>query len=192
MNKEIEFKYSAQNISLEAFTKFCIKRKPKHDIVISGFDHFYENIQDKDSFYRLRMDDNGKELTFKRKTTTSDNYIRIEHNIPLFNTTREKIESYCRDVGYVYNMTLFKTCFIFAYDWYTLVYYICYDSGMHEIGRFIEIEMKEDYAWDDEDHAMHELISMERICKPLGISMNRRVKPSLYEMFKKELKIESR
>lgn len=185
---EIEFKYRADDISLTAFKAFCasIKAIPKI-INASGYDHFYSNTTDADRFGRLRSGADMHQLTFKRKTTDKNNYIRTEHNIDLLPTvTKEQIEALFSEFGYNYNMSLFKTCFIYQYDWYTFVYYICYDSDMKELGRFFEIEMNESHSWSSQEEAWNQLQVMERLCRPLGVTPQSRVKRSLFELFKKE------
>lgn len=185
---EIEFKYYADNIKLSDFVEFCNDRKPEGQILVSGYDYFYEKPNE-DAFCRLRVGPDSNQLTFKRKLTSKNNFIRTEHNIDLeSHITKDQITALCKEFGYMYNMTLFKNCFIYHYDWYTFVYYICYDENMKEIGRFVEIEMSEDHSWIDEQHAWNELIILEKTCRELGISPQCRVKKSLFELFKKELK----
>lgn len=189
---EIEFKYSADNISLSHFNKFC-QARPDHDtsafLVASGYDYFYENKNDSEAFCRHRYGPDMNQLTFKRKTSGVNNFVRTEHNLDFTkDMTVSQIEAYIREHGYEFNTSIFKNCFIYKFEWYTLVYYICYDTDLKELGRFVEIEMKEDYAWKTRDEAWNALVSMERLCKTLGVSAQKRIKLSLYEMFKKETK----
>lgn len=185
-NTEIEFKYLAK-VKLSQFKQFCEVRKPIKYQIISGYDRFFSKPSEPDSFYRHRVNTNENQLTFKRKTTKTDNFIREEHNIDLpLNVSEEKIEALCRINGYVYDTTIFKNCFIFNYSDHTLVYYVCYDSELRELGRFIEIEMKEDYAWTSEQEAFNSLLALERLCKAVGLSPDNRVNKSLFEMYRKE------
>lgn len=188
-NCEIEFKYLATNVKVSEFKDFCEKRDPKKFVIISGFDHFYSKAEDSSSFYRHRVNTNENQLTFKRKTTNENNFIREEHNIDLpLNVSEEKIKSLCAVNGYKYNTSIFKNCFIYNYDYYTLVYYICYDLELNELSRFIEIEMREDHDWSSEQEAFNSMAILEKTCSVLGISSKLRLNKSLYEMFRKELK----
>lgn len=185
--KEVEFKYSADNISLEKFHEFCRGRKPKNYILAAGPDYFYQNNKQPDSFCRFRDGRDYKQVTFKRKTSNSNNFIRTEHNINVSeSTTEDMVRALVSEFDYAYNTTVFKTCFIYIYDYYTLVYYVCANEEAQEVGRFVEIEMDEGYPWVSEQEAWDGLITMEKLCKGLGISPQARVKKSLYEIFRKE------
>lgn len=184
-NKEIEFKYQA-SISLSQFKDFCINRKPDRFLIISGYDHFHSNPKDPNSFYRHRVNTNENQLTFKRKTVEDNSFIREEHNIDLpLNVSEDKIKALCAINGYEYNISIFKNCFIYNFNYYTLVYYFCYDAELKELGRFIEIEMKEDYDWTSETEAFGELVALERLCKSIGLSLEGRINKSLFEMFRR-------
>lgn len=182
--REIEFKYNAA-VSLSTFKAFCEGRKPDKFIIISGYDHFYAN-NDPNSFYRHRVNTNENQLTFKRKTVDDNSFIREEHNIDLpLNVSEDKIKALCGVNNYQYNTSIFKNCFIYNYNYYTLVYYVVYDIDLKEAGRFIEIEMKEDYDWNSETEAFNELLALERLCKPLGLSNEVRINKSLFEMYRR-------
>jgi len=183
-NLEIEFKYIAK-ADLSAFQDFCEKRNAERFQIVSGFDHFYSKSAEPSSFYRHRVNTNENQLTFKKKTVDDNSYIREEHNIDLpLTVSREKIQALCNINGYLYDFSIFKNCFIYSYDYYTLVFYVCYDTQLKELGRFVEIEMKEDYNWSTEEEAYGELVTLERLCKNLGLSPELRVKLSLYEQFR--------
>lgn len=182
--REIEFKYNASDISLKDFNKFCKDRKPEKFIEVGGYDYFYKTTGNNGGFCRHRVGADSNQLTFKRKTTSGNNFIRTEHNIDLVNLVSvDQIAALCKEFGYEPAAALFKNCFIYVYDFYILVYYIVYDTGMKELGRFVEIEMKEDHTWTSETEAWDALTAMERICKPLGLSSQARIRKSLFEMF---------
>lgn len=184
---EVEFKYSAENIPLTKFTEFCKNRKPKKELIISGYDYFYANPKEPDAFCRHRQSCETNQLTMKRKTADNNNYVRTEHNMDLMPFMKnDQVQALCAELGYAYDYTIFKNCFIFQYDLYTLVYYLCYDKDMKELGRFIEIEMSEHHEWTSSEETYNELIIMEKLCsKDLGISAQARIKRSLWEMYKK-------
>lgn len=184
--KEIEFKYKAENISLSQFSEFCKKRVPVKTLIASGYDHFYERADESGSFCRLRVGPDSNQLTFKRKTVDGNNFVRTEHNIDLAAaTSQEQIDALLAEFGYNYNTSLFKNCFVYQYDWYTFVFYVVYDTDMKELGRFVEIEMSEDYAWASEEEAYSQLLVLEKLCKPIGVLPQSRIKRSLFELYKK-------
>ncbi len=185
---EIEFKYDASEVSLDAFKAFCDKRGPSTNTCISGIDHFYSTPTDGERFLRHRMGSETNQLTMKIKKSVDNSFIRTEHNINLDKPVSfEQVGALCNDLGYTYNTSLFKTSFVYFYEWYILAYYVCYDSGMKETGRFIEIEMSEIHPWTSESEAWNELLILERICKPLGLSSKKRITASLFEMYRKKV-----
>lgn len=186
--KEVEFKYDASSISLESFHTFCKNREKSRFIIVSGYDRFFTKQGDHTSFFRHRRNLSENELTFKRKTVTENNYVRVEHNMTIgLDMTNDAVESLVKELQYHYDATIFKNCFIYNFEYYTLVYYVCYDENMTEKGRFVEIEMKEDHPWANESEAFHELTVLEKLCNGLGLSKSKRVNKSLYELFKKEV-----
>jgi adenylate cyclase class IV len=184
--KEIETKYSAEEISYRDFKQFCQSRKPKNFVLASGYDHFYEKKNDPGSFCRHRVGPDMNQLTFKRKTVDSSNFVRTEHNLNLSpDTSTHQVEALCAEFDYQYNTSIFKTCFVYFYDWYVLSYYLCYDVHMKEVGRFVEIEMKEDHDFGSEENAWSSLLIIEKLCKEIGLNPKSRIKRSLFEIYKK-------
>ncbi len=185
--KEIEFKYKADNISLVAFKAFCEARNPMMMDEASGFDWFYSKDGDASSFGRHRKQPGVfNQLSFKRKTVDNNNFVRTEHNIMLGdNVETEQVAALFKEFGYTYNISIFKSCFIYHYQDHILVYYICFDPDFKELGRFIEIEMDEDWATESPNEAMAKLTQLEGELKTLGISRLARIKRSLFEMFRK-------
>lgn len=184
--REIEFKYRADDITLKDFTEFCKARGESAFITASGYDYFYDHAKDHTCFARHRVGPAFNQLTFKRKTTDKNNFVRTEHNIDLAMSVRpEQTQALCAEFGYRYNTSIFKNVFLYQFNTHTLVYYVCYDEKLKELGRFIEIEMSEDYDWLSEDHAMGELLELERAAYPLGLSAQKRLRNSLFEMFKR-------
>lgn len=184
--KEIELKYRADAVDLTTFISFCEARKPEKIIIASGYDHFYHSDKGDESFCRHRFGHDANQLTFKRKTADANNFIRTEHNVNLSPEMKEEqIVALLKEFGYSFNTRIFKNCFVFNYADHTLVYYICYDADMHELGRFLEIEAKEDHPWVSEQEAWDSILALERLFKIVGISPQARIKRSLFEMFRK-------
>lgn len=182
---EVEFKYSAEHVPLVKFHEFCKSREPKNSLTVSGEDCFYDNKHSTDSFYRYRTGDDGVQLTFKKKTSKDNSFVRIEHNIDLgWKVNKESVEAYITDLGYSYAGRLFKTAFIYNYEDYCAVYYVCFNQDMREIGRFIELEINENYPWENQQEAQSKLLILEKLFKSLGLDPKNRLLLSLYEMFK--------
>lgn len=182
---EVEFKYSADHQSLVEFHEFCSARNPRASITVSGEDYFYDNKHQSESFYRYRAGDDGVQLTFKKKTAKENNFIRIEHNIDLgWKANKDDVEAYLSDLGYTYAGKLFKIAFIYNYEDHNLVYYICFNQDMREIGRYIEIEMSEQYPWVNQSQAWDSLVALEKLCSKIGAGISKRINLSLYELFK--------
>ena len=181
---EIEFKYDASKIKLNDFIKFCQQKNPISYKIMFGYDSFYKSASSSSSFYRHRISNYDNQLTYKRKTVDGNSFVRKEINIDMKRKITEPvIADYCKELGYEFNMSLFKSSFVFEYETYTLVYYICYDTNMNELGRFIEIEMSEDYKWKNKEEAWGQLIVLEKLAKPLGLTTSARIKKSLFEMY---------
>lgn len=184
-HKEVEFKYRADHIPLTHFEALCKALDSTNNFNVSGYDHFFSHSEHQDRFCRLRVGPDRNELTFKRQTTNKNNYIRTEHNILLNPQVRqEQVEALVEEFGYEYNASIFKSAWIFKFAKHVCSYYTVYNANLKELGRFIEIEMAEDYPWKNEEEAMEALISVEAQLKPLDISPQARIKRSLFEMFR--------
>lgn len=181
---EIESKYNAKEIALTDFIAFCTASFVSSKFVqASGYDHFYSSDKDDTQFGRYRVGPDFVQLTVKTKTQANNNYIRQEDNLEFKEPVSEdRVRSFFAKFGYEYRQTIFKNCFIYKYPTFTMVYYVIYTKDMNEIGRFLEIEMCEDYPWESEEQAWDALLSVEKQCRPLGIIPQARIKKSLYEI----------
>lgn len=180
---EIETKYNASEISLAKFNEFCQAQPGERKyLVASGWDYFYDSTRT-EGFARHRVGVDFNQLTYKRKTTAKNNFIRQEDNLNLMPpVTVSQVASFLNKFGYTLNKSIFKNCFIYQYDRHTAVYYVIYDDTLKEVGRYIEIEMSEDYSWKSEQEAWDALTNLEREFKELGLSAQGRMKKSLYEI----------
>lgn len=177
---EVETKYSANHISIDDFVKIIDPLNPEW-VMVSSYDDYFTN--ENDEFIRYRYHDNMGELTIKRKTNDNNNLKRIEVNIKTESKSSKAVAAFVELLGYKLNFSIFKTCKIAILDKVTLVYYIVYDSNLNELERFIEIEAREDIKWE-EDEAWDEVMKFEEKLSPLGISSRKRLKKSLFEIFK--------
>lgn len=183
--KEIETKYSADEIKFEAFLKLVEPMGIKKKMTVSSFDDYFVNSDG--DFIRYRYSDERGELTIKRKTSSRNNNERVEVNVPTSGDNYNTIAAFVSFLGYQHNFGIYKTCKIFWFDKVDLVYYVVYDKEFKELRRFIEIEALEDVEWESEEHAMAEVIKYEKLLEPLGITPQHRLRKSLFELFRKDL-----
>jgi adenylate cyclase class IV len=185
--KELEFKYYADNVDLVDFNSLMSILRPKIKKDVSSWDVYYTLDGNKEEFQRFR-DSQTPELTKKRKVNNSNNWERIESDLPLdpARVNEAKVEFHLGMDGYKKNFKIYKSCFIYWFDNVNAVYYIVYDENLHEKGRFIEIEVNKDKAAElGVEKAFKELKIYEQNLSKLGIGPQNRLKKSLFEMFVK-------
>lgn len=194
--KELEYKYSADEISLKDFQARMtqiLKQFPE-DIVkikdVSSWDTYY--TKPNGDFCRYRNSELSPELTIKRKLSDKNNQKRIEVNVPLDSQRvrqdklEEVVNAYTELEGYQKNFKIYKTCFIYFIGPLNYVFYIVYDENMNEQRKFIEIEFDEEVARSlSEEEVFKRLDEFELLLTPLGINSKKRLKRSLFEMFRR-------
>lgn len=186
--KELEHKYKADSVKLSDFIKLMGSMNPKVRKDVSSWDYYYTNKTNEDEFMRFRQSDNNPELTIKRKVKTSNNWERIEVDLPLDDSRIKlnKVETFASLLNYSENFRIYKTCFIFWLENVNYVYYVVYNENMKEVGRFIEVEVnKEQVPVLGVDKAVEELKAASQKLEEFGISAQNRLKLSLFEMFRK-------
>ena len=185
--KELEYKYKADTVKLQEFVTLMNNLSPISRKDVSSWDHYYTSIANAEEFIRFRESDNP-EMTKKRKVKTSNNWERMEVDLPLDpkRINKKTVDKWTSVEGYKENFTIYKSCFIFWYDIVNTVYYVVYDENMKECGRFIEIEVnKNKVAELGIDVCFERLKDFEKTLSALGISSQNRLKKSLFEMFVK-------
>lgn len=185
--KELEYKYDATGISLSSFLACITKLNPKLRKDVSSWDYYYTptGVQNSEEFMRFRESQNP-ELTIKRKTKQTNNWERVEVDLPLDNERLKKVQvdAFSGLLNYSENFRIYKTCFIFWFENVNIVYYIVYDKDMKEKGRFIEVEINKEKVSQLAD-TNSELKTYENVLQELGIKASNRLKRSLYEIFVK-------
>ena len=182
--KEVELKYSADDIKFESFMKIIDTLPVRKKMMVSSFDDYFMN--DEGDFIRYRHTDERGELTIKRKTSKTNNNQRVEVNVPTSGDNLKTVEAFTNLLGYKHNFGIYKTCKIFWLDKVDLVYYVVYDKEFKELRRFIEIEALEDgVEWESEEQALAEVVKYEKMLEPLGITPQNRMRKSLFELFRK-------
>ena len=185
-DKELEYKYKADNIKLTDFSKLLKSFKVKKEITVSSYDTYYTHDQKNDWFIRFRDSDEKPELTKKRKIKDSDNWERVEVDVPLSAEAKEDvITKFVNLDGYSKNFKIYKTCAIYWLEDVNFVYYVVYDEDLREKNRFIEIEINKDKANELGNKAFAVLKKYENLLEPLGITHVNRLKKSLFEMYRR-------
>jgi adenylate cyclase class IV len=189
---EFEVKFRADSINLEDF-RDVVKKLPdlKKIIFVSGPDFYY--VKSDGSFARFRKPEygdmsGGNEVTIKEKIGCSkNNIIRKEVNWKVNGTPDSTIKEGLLMMGYKPNFSINKDCHIFVFDDATVVYYSVTDTTdgkKRKTESFIEIEVKEETINNlTESEAWQIIDKYESALEPLGISPQKRLRKSLYEMF---------
>lgn len=186
-NKELEFKFNAEDIPLTEFVSFAKHLNPLKSLYVCGYDHFYSSKESPNTFIRHRVGQDFNQLTVKRKLVENNNFLRDEINVSLARDVNEETaNALAQAMGYEFNTTIFKTVFVYDYEKFTLAYYSVTNQDLKELGRFMEIEMSEDYAWETEEQAWELLKELEAGASHyLGIKPQGRIKKSLFEQFRR-------
>ncbi len=187
---EIETKYNAKDISLFDFRVANLTvlgpayNTPKH-ATIGSYDHYAHS----DGPEQLRHRDGpDPQLTAKAKTSETNNFRRREANVHLAPGVDQTatVNELCSILGLTKRFSLYKDSEIFWYDRFNTVYYVIYEDATKtkELARYIEIEMSETHPWESEEQAWQELQAIERHLSTIGITPQRRVRKSLFELFR--------
>lgn len=186
-DKELEYKYRAESIKLSEFTNLVDELGYTRKKEASSFDYYYTLDSNPDIFQRYRESDTP-ELTKKRKVKDSNNWERVEVDLPLDpeRINKATVDRYVGLDGYKENFSIYKNCFIYWLDFCNIVYYTVYDKEMKEIGRFLEIEVNKDKVFElGQDVAFKKLEELEQKLQTLGITYKNRMKKSLFELYRK-------
>jgi len=129
-------------------------------------------------------------VTWKYKPSGAKNNIkRKEHNWDIGKTAKKTIIEQIQDSGATFNFSIVKNCHIYKFDDATLVFYTVYDTTDGEPKKqdsFIEIEVCEDkIAGWTEEQAWDVIKKYEKALAPLGISAQRRMDKSLFEIYRR-------
>lgn len=203
---EFETKYRVEAEILVTF-KQILDGLPqaKTFIYVEGPDQYFsypdwwlENNKQYDpngTFIRYRkpsygLDRDRKQVTWKYKCVGSTNNIQREElnwdatNIPEETVLRQLVLG-----GAKFNFSIIKNCHIYKLEDATLVFYTVYDTTdgkPSKTDNFLEIEVDEDSMKDlTEAQAWHIIEKYEKILQPLGVTPQKRLRKSLYEMYKR-------
>lgn len=190
---EFETKYRVEQSILLPF-KIAIEKMTtfKEFVYAEGPDEYFVN---EDRFARYRKEankgpDSRAEITIKIKPEgAKNNIIREEFNIRVDKTPRETIVKFLNALNFKYNFAVMKSCFIYRMEDATLVFYTVADitDGQYKSeNHFVEIEVSEEKIHEmTESQAWEILTHYEKALEPFGINPQRRLRKSLFEMYRR-------
>lgn len=187
--KEIEYKYSSDEINRMQFKDLVKSLNPKSFIYVESRDIYYS--KSKDEFLRYRMPSENKlsgeegrqELTLKKKLDEKNNWNRLEVNLRVDLNDPWLVNQFCESLGFKKNFEINKSCDIYYFDDADLVYYSVRDQE-GKYSHYIEIECLENCGITKEQ-SLEVLQKYEKLLAPLGITAQKRKKLSLWEMYRK-------
>ncbi len=166
----------------------------KEFLYIEGPDAYFINPS-RDGFARYRkpsfgLDNDRAELTVKFKPKDAkNNIIRKEINVRVDGTPENTVKELIQSMGYDFNFSIYKSCQIYKFVDATLVFYTVYDTTdgrPKNQDSFVEIEVDEEAIKEmTEDQAWSIISKYEKILEPVGITPQKRLKKSLFEMYKR-------
>lgn len=192
---EFETKYEVEFSVLSAFKKIS-RTIPnlKNFLYTEGPDTYYSNPDGTPGRYRVTEFPIEKEQfaqwTVKTKPEGAKNNIkRREPNWLVRGTTAEEIDQGALDMGFKYNFKIWKMCHIYKFADATIVFYTVIEDGKTSEKHLIEIEVDEETIHNlTEDQAWEVIRKYEKLLEPTGVNPQKRLRRSLYEMYRKDLK----
>jgi predicted adenylyl cyclase CyaB len=185
--REVKFTVSSDiEMSLRRFDELGASGKGSYQMG-SGVDIYYRNA-DGDTI-RHRFSSHFGELTTKKKI--HGNEVRKEINIRLKNPSPTEVKEMFEMLNFVEVMNISKISHIYYLASVVLAWYTVLDKFGNTLGRFVEVELREDIDWrtiaktqgsDTEDYC-HEILTAWRV-KLEGLRIvDKQIKKSLYELF---------
>ncbi len=201
-NTEFECKYRVEPHVLVDFKKIVegLQQELQNFLYVEGPDFYYSHPDyDESSFGRYRrpsfgLDGGRAEWTVKFKPKgAKNNQKRLEINWRVDKTSEADIKRGVELMGFKPNFTITKNCHIYKFEDATLVFYTVYDitegSRSTKVDHFVEIEVSEEKINKEgltEEQAWAIISKYEKILEPIGISPQKRLRKSLYEMYKRD------
>lgn len=191
---EFESKYRVETLVSLPF-KMLVEKMPtfREYIYAEGPDDYFIN---EDKFIRYRREshkglNSRAELTMKIKMVgAKNNIIREEYNVRVDGTPKETILKMLTALDFKYNFTVTKFCHIYRMEDATLVYYSVLDTTDDKVrgeDHFVEIEVDEaTIHTKTEAEAWEVIIKYEKALEVIGINAQKRLRKSLFEMYKRD------
>lgn len=184
---EFETKYKIEDPKLLWDFKHLVETQlgRKDFLYIQSDDIYYTKSVDQFIRYRFSETDKRAELTIKRKIGNGNNIIREETNVRVDNNAFALMETFISQLGFSFNFRINKQCHIYHGDDATLVFYSVRDLETNKLAHFIEIEVKEGGGFTEEE-SWAIIKKYETALAPLGVTAQKRLRKSLYEMYRRE------
>lgn len=136
------------------------------------------------------LDKGRRQVTWKYKPKDAKNSIqRKEHNWDIGKTPENVILDQLELSGAKFSASILKNCHIYLFEDATLVFYSVYDTTYGKPTKadyFVEIEVSEDLMETmSESEAWAIIEKYEKVLAPLGINAQKRLRKSLFEMYRK-------
>lgn len=182
---EIETKYDAENINRMDFKNLARSFSPKNFVYVESTDIYFSKG---DEFVRYRMPPETEkskraELTLKKKHISGNNVVRTEVNLRVDQNDQATVTAFCEGLGYKKNFSIYKICDIYFFDDADIVFYTVLDEE-NKSRNFLEIEVDENLDIPEEE-AKEILTKYEKMLAPLGLTAQKRLRKSLWEMYRK-------
>lgn len=158
----------------------------KKHVYVESDDVYYVK---EDEFLRHRFSNSKKdkraELTYKAKLRDGDNIIRKEVNLKVDANDEATVAAFANELGFHRNFHITKYVDIYKFDDATLPFYtVITEEGKRET--FIEIEVSEEIIDKlTEEEAWDIIRKYEELLAPLEITPQKRLKKSLFEMYRR-------
>ena len=184
---EIETKYDADGIDRIAFKGLLQSMNPHTFIYVESTDTYFSKGDD---FIRYRSPPTNEkskrsELTLKKKHVSGNNVVRTEINLRVDPNEENVIIAFCENLGYVRNFSIYKMCDIYFFEDADVVLYTVIDEDKKQ-SNYLEIEVDESKEFSEEQG--REILSKyEKLLAPLGLNPKKRMKKSMWEIFRKEV-----
>lgn len=150
------------------------------------------------SFGRYRVATHPHETKYAQWTTkykpagAKTNVSRLEYNWRVDGTPSQEIIDGAIADGWTYNFRIVKQCHIYRFAPVTLVFYSVKEDGVNKEDYYVEIEITEETIHElTEDQAWEIIKKYEKILEPIGVNAQKRLRRSLFEMYRKEIKKET-
>lgn len=191
---EVETKYRTEVGIMPAF-KRIVEALPGliEFIYAQGPDTYYTRPDGSLGRYRAAQfptkENKFAQWTVKEKREGAKNNIfRFESNWRVDGTPEDEIEAGAEKMGYRFNFKINKQCHIYKFEDATLVFYSVREVNSLKEDYFIEIEVTEETIHHlNEDQAWEVITKYEKILEPTGISPQKRLRKSLFEMYVKPM-----
>ena len=188
---EFEVKFRVAGDSVYAFKALAEKLPGLLQFIYLESDDLYY-VKEGDEFLRHRFDKKNlagrQELTYKKKMKSANNIYRKENNMRCDDNSIEGVADFCENLGFKWNFKISKYVHIYKFEDATLPFYTVIDEAGN-MDHFMEIEVDEEKLKGmTEDQAWEVIQKYEKLLAPLGITPQKRLRKSLFEMYRKDVK----